>query len=53
MAGTTVFHFAAMPWLALDEQVDPWGPDELAKLEHEILHVARGFLGIDAPNGEV
>ncbi len=48
MAGTTIFHFAAMPWLALDQPVDPWGRGELDKLKQEILHVARGILGIDA-----
>jgi len=42
-----VFHFAAMPWLALDVPVDPWGRDELEKHRQEILLVARGMLGIE------
>lgn len=49
MAGTTIFHFAAIPWLTLDEPVDPRGLDELEKHKQEILLVARGLLGIDAP----
>jgi len=52
MAGTTIFHFAAMPWLALDQPVDPWGHSELDKLKEEILHVARDMLGIPTPSTE-
>jgi TetR/AcrR family transcriptional regulator len=47
MSAVTIFHFAAMPWLALDQPVDPWGPSELAKHKHEILLVARHMLGIE------
>lgn len=47
MGAVTIFHFAAMPWLALDQPVDPWGPAEREKHKQEILLVARGMLGID------
>jgi len=51
MAGTTIFHFATMPWLALDQLVDPRSSAELGKHKREILLVARGMLGIAArPN---
>jgi TetR/AcrR family transcriptional regulator len=46
MGATTVFHFAAMPWLTLDVPFDPWHHDELAKHKREILLVARTMLGI-------
>lgn len=46
MGATTVFHFAAMPWLSPD--VDPWVPAELDKHKHELLLVARTMLGIAA-----
>ena len=46
MGATTVFHFAAMPWLTLDVPFDPWGRAELEKHKREILLVARGMLGI-------
>jgi len=49
MGAVTVFHFAAMPWLSLQEPVDPWGRPELEKHKREILLVARGMLGIDTP----
>jgi TetR/AcrR family transcriptional regulator len=49
MGAITIFHFAAMPWLALDQPVDPWGRAELEKHKQEILLVARGMLGIGAP----
>jgi TetR/AcrR family transcriptional regulator len=49
MAAIAFFHFAAMPWLALDLPVDPWSRAELEKHEREILLVARNMLGIDAP----
>lgn len=48
MGAVTIFHFAAMPWLALDQPVDPWGREELDKHKREILLVARGMLGIKA-----
>jgi TetR/AcrR family transcriptional regulator len=46
MGAVTVFHFASMPWLALNEPVDPWGEGELEKHKREILLVARVMLGI-------
>jgi TetR/AcrR family transcriptional regulator len=46
MGATTVFHFAAMPWLTLDVPFDPFSRAELEKHKHEILLVARGMLGI-------
>jgi TetR/AcrR family transcriptional regulator len=49
MGAITVFHFAAMPWLSLDKPFDPWGASELEKHKREILLVARGMLGIEAP----
>jgi TetR/AcrR family transcriptional regulator len=49
MGAVTIFHFAAMPWLALDEPVDPWSRTELEKHKQEILLVARTMLAIDAP----
>jgi hypothetical protein len=49
MGAITVFHFAAMPWLTLDAPLDPSGPSELEKHKREILLVARGMLGIEAP----
>ena len=50
----TVFHFAAMPWLTRDKPCDPWGRTELEKHKREILLVARGMLGIQAPRaGEI
>jgi TetR/AcrR family transcriptional regulator len=48
MGGITVFHFAAMPWLALGADVHPWSRDELAKHKREILLVARTMLGIES-----
>jgi TetR/AcrR family transcriptional regulator len=47
MGATTVFHFAAMPWLTPEAPVDPWSPAELEKHKREILRVARGMLGIE------
>jgi TetR/AcrR family transcriptional regulator len=46
MGATTVFHFAAMPWLVRDVPFDPWSPAELEKHKREILLVARTMLGI-------
>jgi TetR/AcrR family transcriptional regulator len=46
MGATTVFHFAAMPWLTHDVPFDPWNAAELEKHKREILLVARTMLGI-------
>jgi TetR/AcrR family transcriptional regulator len=46
MGAVAIFHFAAMPWLALDVPVDPWSRAELEKHKREILLVARGMLGV-------
>jgi len=51
MGAVTVFHFAAMPWLALNVSVDPWSRAEIEKHKQEILSVARGMLGIQAKPG--
>jgi TetR/AcrR family transcriptional regulator len=48
MGATTVFHFAAMPWLTHDVPFDPWSRTEIEKLEREILAVARSMLGIES-----
>ena len=48
MGATTVFHFAAMPWLTHDVPFDPWSRAELEKLKREILLVARSMLGIES-----
>jgi TetR/AcrR family transcriptional regulator len=48
MGATTVFHFAAMPWLTLDAPFDPWSRAELEKHKREILLVARAMLGIES-----
>jgi len=48
MGATTVFHFAAMPWLTSDVPFDPWHADELEKYKREIVLVARTMLGIEA-----
>jgi TetR/AcrR family transcriptional regulator len=48
MGATTVFHFAAMPWLTADVPFDPWSPAEIEKHKREILLVARAMLGIEA-----
>jgi TetR/AcrR family transcriptional regulator len=52
MSAVTFFHFAAMPWLALDQRVDPWGASELEKHKREILLVARTMLGIAEPEAD-
>lgn len=49
MGGITVFHFAAMPWLSLRSEVDPWSGKELEKHKQEILLIARTMLGIESP----
>jgi TetR/AcrR family transcriptional regulator len=46
MGATTVFHFAAMPWLTLDVPFDPLHAPELENHKREILLVARTMLGI-------
>lgn len=46
MGATTVFHFAAMPWLTPDVPFDPRSDAELEKHKREILAVARTMLGI-------
>jgi TetR/AcrR family transcriptional regulator len=48
MGATTVFRFAAMPWLTLDAPFDPWSRAELEKHKREILLVARAMLGIES-----
>lgn len=48
MGATTVFHFAAMPWLTPDVPFDPRNPADLEKHKREMLLVARSMLGIDA-----
>jgi len=48
MGATTVFHFAAMPWLTHDVPFDPWSGTEIEKLKREILLVARSMLGIES-----
>jgi TetR/AcrR family transcriptional regulator len=47
MGATTVFHFAAMPWLIRAVPFDPWSRAELDKHKREILLVARVMLGIE------
>jgi len=47
MGAVTVFHFTAMPWLALNEPVAPWSRGELDEHKREILLIARSMLGID------
>jgi len=47
MGALTVFHFAAMPWLALDTPFDPWSRSEIEKQKREILAIARGMLGLE------
>lgn len=49
VGATTVFHFAAMPWLTMGVPFDPWSREELEKHKREIAIVARSMLGIDEP----
>jgi TetR/AcrR family transcriptional regulator len=49
MGATTVFHFAAMPWLTIDVSFDVWSEAALAEHKREILLVARSMLGIEGP----
>lgn len=49
MGATTVFHFAAMPWLTVDVSFDVWSQAELEKHKREIVAIARSMLGIEAP----
>jgi len=48
MGATTVFHFAAMPWLTVDVSFDVWSPAELEQHKREILLLARVMLGIES-----
>jgi hypothetical protein len=48
MGATTVFHFAAMPWLGPDAPFDPSSGDAIESLEREILLLARHMLGIES-----
>lgn len=50
IGAVTVYHFAAMPWLTVDKNVDPWSKAELAEHKREILLVARTMLGIEGPS---
>jgi TetR/AcrR family transcriptional regulator len=47
MGASTVFHFAAMPWMTAELPFDPWNAAELETHKREILLVARTMLGID------
>jgi TetR/AcrR family transcriptional regulator len=47
MGATTVFHFAAMPWLTLDVSFDVWSQAELERHKREMVLIARVMLGID------
>jgi AcrR family transcriptional regulator len=49
MGATTVFHFAAMPWLTMGVPFDPWSQAELEKHKREIVAIARHMLGIEQP----
>lgn len=46
MGASTVFHFAAMPWLTREVPFDPWSRAELERHKREIVLVARAMLGI-------
>ena len=48
MGATTVFHFAAMPWLTPGVSFDPTSRAELRTHKREVLRVARRMLGIEA-----
>jgi TetR/AcrR family transcriptional regulator len=47
MGATTIFHFAAMPWLTADVSFDVWSPAELERHKREIVLIARIMLGIE------
>jgi len=47
MGATTVFHFAAMPWLTPGVSFDPTSRAELRTHKREVLRVARRMLGIE------
>jgi TetR/AcrR family transcriptional regulator len=49
MGATTIYHFAAMPWLTVDVSFDVWSPAALEQHKREILRVARSMLGIEGP----
>ena len=47
VGAVTVFHFAAMPWLAtLGSDFEPWSRAALDEHKHELLIVARNMLGV-------
>jgi len=48
MGATTVYHFAAMPWLTVDVSFDVWSPTELERHKREMLLIARAMLGIES-----
>jgi len=48
MGATTVYHFAAMPWMTVDVSFDVWSPAELERHKREIVAIARVMLGIEA-----
>ena len=47
MGATTVYHFAAMPWLTVDVAFDVWSPAELERHKREIVLIARTMLGME------
>ncbi|HEX5067455.1 MAG TPA: TetR/AcrR family transcriptional regulator [Myxococcota bacterium] len=47
MGATTIFHFAAMPWMTVDVSFDIWSPPELERHKREIVEIARAMLGIE------
>jgi TetR/AcrR family transcriptional regulator len=47
MGATTVYHFAAMPWMTVDVSFDVWSPAELERHKREIVAIARIMLGIE------
>lgn len=47
MGATTIFHFAAMPWMTVDVSFDVWSPPELERHKREIVRIARVMLGIE------
>jgi hypothetical protein len=47
MGATTVFHFAAMPFLTMGVPFDPWNAAVLEEHKREIVLVARAMLGIE------
>ncbi|HWP65986.1 MAG TPA: TetR/AcrR family transcriptional regulator [Candidatus Limnocylindria bacterium] len=47
----TVFHFAAIPWLAQGAATPSWGQDEIEQHKREVLLVVRTMLGIERCRG--